>query len=448
MSFSLSPNRSSRATSFPKRQLARLPRLLALAATAGLAAAALAEKPAALTELSVTVKETYDSNVYGTEFNPTLAGLPEVADVESWVTVISPKAVLNLRSALGFADDSAVTAFNIGYAADYAFYHSASSETNQRHNFSQQLKTKSGAVTFALDNTFTYVDGKSTTPQYGLLNAYGSASSRERKEQFQDRAKLQLRYDADVWFVRAVANVLYYDLKTQFHQPTGTYVGYQNYIDRQDLNAGIDVGAKLNKNVSLWTGYRYGAQGQDNLPWSQVDSASKYSRLLVGVEGKLASWLKVDLQAGPDFRSFDNATATRGIAEKNHTWLYTEASATADLSANDSLVIAHKIWNFVSSTGVASYRDSTYGLTLRHKFSPALSGNLGFRILGSDYALPTVRKDWFYTYSAGLRYDFDKSWALTVDYARNEARNKLDHTAFPGRTYSQDLLTFGLRAAF
>jgi len=30
-----------------------------------------------------------------------LAGLPEVADVESWVTVISPKAVLNLRSALG-----------------------------------------------------------------------------------------------------------------------------------------------------------------------------------------------------------------------------------------------------------------------------------------------------------------------------------------------------------
>jgi len=448
MSFSLSPNRSSRATSSQQRPLARLPRLLALAATAGLATSALAEKPAALSELSVTVKETYDSNVYGTEFNPTLAGLPEVADVESWVTVISPKAVLNLRSALGLGDDSAVTAFNIGYAADYAFYHSASSETNQRHNFSQQLKTKSDAVTFSLDNTFTYVDGKSTTPQYGLLNAYGSASSRERKEQFQDRAKLQLRYDADAWFVRAVANVLYYDLKTQRHQPTGTYVGYQNYIDRQDLNAGIDVGAKLNKNVSLWTGYRYGAQGQDNLPWSQVDSASKYSRLLVGVEGKLASWLKVDLQAGPDFRSFDNATATRGIAEKNHTWLYTEASATADLSANDSLVLAHKIWNFVSSTGVASYRDSTYGLTLRHKFSPALSGNLGFRILGSDYALPTVRKDWFYTYSAGLRYDFDKNWALTVDYARNEARNKLDHTAFPGRTYSQDILTFGLRAAF
>ncbi len=448
MSFSLALNRSSRATSSQQRQLARLPRLLALAATAGLATSALAEKPAALTELSVTVKETYDSNVYGTEFNPTLAGLPEVADVESWVTVISPKAVLNLRSALGLGDNSAVTAFNIGYAADYAFYHSASSETNQRHNFSQQLKTKSDAVTFSLDNTFTYVDGKSTTPQYGLLNAYGSASSRERKEQFQDRAKLQLRYDADAWFVRAVANVLYYDLKTQLHQPTGTYVGYQNYIDRQDLNAGIDVGAKLNKNVSLWTGYRYGAQGQDDLPWSQVDSASKYSRLLVGVEGKLASWLKVDLQAGPDFRTFDNATATRGIAEKNHTWLYTEASATADLSANDSLVLAHKIWNFVSSTGVASYRDSTYGLTLRHKFSPALSGNLGFRILGSDYALPTVRKDWFYTYSAGLRYDVDKNWALTVDYARNEARNKLDHTAFPGRTYSQDILTFGLRAAF
>ena len=128
---------------------ARLPRLLALAATAGLAASVLAAKPAALTELSVTVKETYDSNVYGAEFNPTLAGLPEIAEVSSWVTVVSPKAVLNLRPFLGLGDNSAVTAFTLGYAADYAFYHSASSETNQRHNFSQQLKTKSGAVTFA-----------------------------------------------------------------------------------------------------------------------------------------------------------------------------------------------------------------------------------------------------------------------------------------------------------
>ncbi len=432
----------------PNGRPARLPRLLALAATVGFASSVFAAKPAALTELSVTVKETYDSNVYGAEVNPTLAGLPEIAEVSSWVTVVSPRATLNLRPVLGLGDDSAVTAFTLGYAADYAFYHSASSETNQRHNFSQQLKTKSGAVTFALDNTFTYVDGKSATAQYGLLNAYGTATSRERKEQFQDRAKLQLRYDADAWFVRAVAHVLYYDLQTRLHQPTGSLTGYQNYIDRQDLNAGVDVGAKLNKDVAVWAGYRYGAQGQDNLPWSQVDSASRYSRLLVGIEGKFAPWLKVDLQAGPDFRSFDNATATRGIAEKNHTWLYTEASVTAELSANDSLVLAHKIWNFVSSTGVASYRDSTYGLTLRHKFSPALSGHLGVRILGSDYALPTVRKDWFHTYSAGLRYDFDKAWALTVDYARNEARNKLDHAAFPGRTYAQDLLTFGLRAAF
>lgn len=430
------------------RRPARLPRLLALAATASLAASALAAKPAALAELSVTVKETHDSNVYGAELNPTLAGLPEIADVASWVTVVSPKAVLNLRSVLGLGDDSAVTAFTLGYAADYAFYHSASSETNQRHNFSQQFKTKSGAVTFALDNTFTYVDGKSAAAQYGLLNAYGTATSRERKEQFQDRAKLQLRYDADAWFVRAVAHVLYYDLQTRLHQPTGSLTGYQNYIDRQDLNAGIDVGAKLNRDVAVWAGYRYGAQGQDALPWSQVDSASTYSRLLVGVEGKLAPWLKVDLQAGPDFRTFDNTAATRGIAAKNHTWLYTEASVTAELSANDSLVLAHKLWHFVSSTGVASYRDSTYGLTYRHKFSPALSGHLGVRILGSDYALPTVRKDWFHTYSAGLRYDFDKQWALTIDYARNEARNKLDHAAFPGRTYEQDLLTVGLRAAF
>ena len=73
-----------------------------------LAASALAAKPAALAELAVTVKETHDANVYGAELNPTLAGLPEIADVASWVTIVSPKAVLNLRSVLGLGDGPAL----------------------------------------------------------------------------------------------------------------------------------------------------------------------------------------------------------------------------------------------------------------------------------------------------------------------------------------------------
>ena len=90
------------APSRPNR-LSRLPSFLALAAGAALAATTFAEKPAALTELSVTVKESYDSNVFGTERNPTLAGRPEIADVDSWVTSIGAHGASRRRIAPGRA---------------------------------------------------------------------------------------------------------------------------------------------------------------------------------------------------------------------------------------------------------------------------------------------------------------------------------------------------------
>jgi hypothetical protein len=442
------PKRSS-AKSAPNSSLFRLaPRLIALAASAGFTIASYAEKPDFLSELSITVKEAHDSSVFGTERNPALAGLPELANVSSWVTTVSPKVGFNLRPAFGLDKDSAISAFSFGYAGDYAFYHSATTETNQRHNFTQQLKGKSGGVSFALDNSFIYVDGKSATIQYGLTSAYGTASSRERKEQFQDRAKAILRFDNESpYFFRTVASVLYYDLKTQLRQPVGSYAGWQNYVDRQDLNIGADIGYKATKDVSLWAGYRYGKQKQAALPWSLVQNNSDYNRFLVGVEGKLAPWLKIDLQAGPDYRSYTDG-AHSGINGKNHTWLYTESSITADVSKTDSLTFTNKIWHWVSSTGVTAYRDSAYALAYKHKFSSAFSASLGVRALGSDYDLPATRKDWLYTYSAGLRYDFNKQVALTADYAHSNGENKLNAIAFPGREFSQDVLSLGLRYAY
>ncbi len=444
----LLPIRSSASTSSNSNPFRFVTGLLALAAGVSMASSAFAEKPAAFTELSVTVKEAYDSNVFGTERNPSLTSLPRIADLSSWVSTVSPKVGINLRPVFGLGQDSAISAFSVGYTGDYAFYHSSTTETNQRHNFTQQLKSKSGNVSFSLDNSLIYVDGKSATIQYGLTSAYGTASSRERKEQIQDRAKAVLRFDNESpYFFRAVATALYYDLKTQSRQPVGSYAGWQNYVDRQDLNIGADIGYKATKDVSLWAGYRYGAQKQAALPWSLVQNNSDYNRFLVGVEGKLAPWLKVDLQAGPDYRSYTDGVNS-GINGKNHTWLYTEGSITADLSKQDSLTFSNKIWHWVSSTGVTAYRDSAYALNYKHKFSAALSGSLGVRALGSDYDLPAVRKDWLYTYSAGLRYDFNKQYALTADYARTEGRSKLNDLTYPGRDYAQDLLSVGLRAAF
>lgn len=431
------------------RRAARLPRLLALAASVGLAAASFAEKPAALSELSLTVKETYDTNVFGTDYNAVLAGSPEIANIESWVTTVSPKVGVNLLPVFGLGKDSAFTALNLGYIGDYAFYHSATTETNQRHNFTQQIKTKSGDISFVLDNSFIFVDGKTTTPLYSTYSAYGTAGIRERRAQFQDRAKAVYRQDFDSVFVRCVGSLLYYDLQTQLHNPVGNYKGYQNFVDRHDLNAGLDFGEKITKDAALWVGYRVGQQVQDLLPWAgTVHNNNTYQRVLLGLEGKLAPWLKVDLQGGPDYRSYSDP-GHLGITGQHHTWFYTEGSITADVSKNDSIIFTNKIWQWVSSTSTAAYRDSTYTLTYKHKFFDALSGTIGGRALGSEYDLPTLRKDWLFGYSLGLRYDFTKQYALTLDYAHNAARNKFnDDVKYPGREFNQDLISLGLRAAF
>jgi len=422
---------------------------LSFFAAAGLASFAHAGEVKAnpLSELSLTLKESYDSNVFGTERNPTLAGLPEIADVASWVTTISPKVGLNLKSALDLAPDSPITALSLGYTGDYAFFHSASTETNQRHNLSQQLKSSSNDVSVSFDNSFIYVDGKEAAPQYNLYSCYGSASARERREQFQDRAKFVLRYDSATWFLRAVSTALIYDLKTVQHQAVASYTGWQNYVDRSDLNGGFDLGYKATKDLSLWAGYRYGEQKQSQLPWDLRHNDSNYHRTLIGAEGKLAQWLKLDLQVGPDFRTYRDADHL-GLNGKTHTWLYTEGSISADLSKDDTLVFTNKVWHWVSSTGIATYQDSTYALNYTHKFSAVFSGTAGVRVLGSNYDLPTTRKDWLDTYSVGLRYTFSKHVAVTGDYAYTHTRNQLSDTLYPGREYSQNVFSLGVRLTY
>ncbi len=423
---------------------------LAIAATLASAPLAIAEEQPAkpvLTELSLTVKEIYDSNVFGSEYN--LAGFDEVANVESWVTAVAPKATVNLLSAFGI-DGGSVSALDVGYAGVYSFYHSAPDESNQRHNFINSLKYKSGAWSASLDNTLTYVDGDTTTPHFSTSSAYGSASARERREQFQDRGKFEVRYDDELWFARAVGSLLYYDLRTEQHRAVAEYAGWQNYVDRSDANAGFDFGYKAAQTWALTTGYRYGSQFQDKLP-SDIrpdgkHSNSHYHRVLVGVEGKILPWLKVDLQAGPDFRSYEDS-AYIGINGDSHTWFYSDASLTATLGKNDTLTLSNKIWNFVSSTGVATYRDSTYSLGYKHKFNSALSATAGIRVLGSAYDAPTVRNDWLYTYSLGLQYTVNKHVSLTADYARTQADNRLDEALTPGREFNQDLITLGVRVA-
>ena len=132
------------------------------------------------------------------------------------------------------------------------------------------------------------------------MNAYATCAPREHREQFNDRGTVAFQYDCDKWFVRPTASLLYYDMMTKKIDVTG----YQNYASRYDINGGPDFGYRVEPQMAVTLGYRYGHQYQEQFGFSPYSSPSDYQRVLVGIEGKPWKWLEMKLQGGPDFRSY------------------------------------------------------------------------------------------------------------------------------------------------
>ena len=407
--------------------------------------AAIPSKQAAwLTGVSVGIKESYDDNVFlgGADkpFLPAKYTVPggsvaALKNVDSFVTTLSPRLGVNVAPLLG--DQTMLQVLSLVYSPDFVTYHDASSESYNAQRLAATISGSRDAFSFKLENGFTYIDGSEFGPTYpGAFNsALATSAVRERRDQIQDRSTVVLRYDQDSWFVRPTGSLLDYDLRTT--QLAGI-TGYQNYVDRYDVNGGADLGYKLDHDLAVTLGYRIGAQYQETFstaidPFGQT-SSSDYQRLLMGVEGKLTSWLDVKVQAGPDFRSYTDAAP---VNNHNPTRYYGEGALIATPTKNDTLSLNYRQWQWVSSTGKVPYFDSLYDLTYRRKLSETWSGNLGAGVRTFDYtsgeslsgtatkpvASTNLRNDWLYTLTAGLRYVFSDNVSADLCYSIDLARN-------------------------
>ena len=399
------------------------------------AAAVPFKKPAWLTDCSVGVKEGYDDNVYlsGAEQSFLPAPLPTppagsvmaLNNLPSWVTTISPKFGVDLAPVLG--DRKQLQALTLAYTPDIAIYHQQTEESYQAHRFVFGLKEKQDAFSATVDNNFSYVHGSDIAPFYpgAFLSAYGIAAPRERREQIQDRATVNLRYDLGRWFVRPTAALLYYDLMTTLTNATG----YQNFCDRYDVNGGLDVGYAIVPPVAATVGYRYGHQYQQQFTFSPYSSPSDYHRVLLGLEGTPWKWLTVKLQGGPDFRSYPDDTPTHitPVDERHPVTYYGEANLTATLSKRDKLTFKYKQFQWVSSTGKVPYFDSCYDLSYHRDQTKHWGLDLGAKILTADYNsgnLPACRRfDAQYSVSGALTYTFTSHLTVQAGYNLDIGRN-------------------------
>ena len=158
-------------------------------------------------------------------------------------------------------------------------------EDNLRNTLTLEVRGKNGPWSLSIDNPLLYVDGSKEDQFFNTYNNLGYAATRERRNQIQERNTSFLRYDAPDWFVRAVDSAAYYNLLIDEHNPVAAYKGYANWVNRDDINTGVDIGYKPTPDFCFVAGWRIGQQTQARLYYSLVDNDNTYNRALFGFEG-------------------------------------------------------------------------------------------------------------------------------------------------------------------
>jgi hypothetical protein len=464
-----------RKSKLHKMQCARAVSLAGLIIFAGMAQGQeLLTKPAWLPQLSLGAGESYDDNIFGVSGH----GMPPQ---EAWITKISPGIGVDFAPLLGA--QSPFQTLLVNYTPDFFIFalprnkapYDEPSQSYEAHKFGTVLKGMTGDFSFSVDNSFLYNAGNKTAPTYALnqtgaageLDKYrsyfASATDRERLNQIDDRNTTILQYDVDNFFIRGAESLLYYNMDTIWRNNAAGkgYVGYQNYVDRSDVNGGLDLGYKVVTNVAVTLGYRYGSQYQQQFPTSITTdshySSSAYQRALLGLEGQPRRWLDVKLAGGPDFRDYNPNTP---VTDFHPIKYYGEAAIKATIVTGQSLTFNYKQWNWLSPVGFVPEFDSSYALAYHWSATSRLGFDLVGKIQEVDYTdsddfagtAPSLRDDRMYMISPSVTYAFTPQLSASLSYTYNAANNELytlpaaDQASY--RNYIDNVVFLGLLYKF
>ena len=442
--------------------LAILCRRSASSAVALLAASVSAADTHPAWNVDLTLKETYDNNVYIQDTTPLPANVTAAANAglhavtplkSSFVTTIIPRLGLSYQPCEVFG----MTAL---YAPEIALYSSAEDEDYAAHKVTLNFTGKIKDITWELLNSPTFIQGTAVGPTFARPDdcpAIGGIPLRDRREQFVFRNTFRVKVPFGSWFFRPTATSYYHDFLTEQRLNTDPAYSYENYLDRQDVNGGVDVGYDVGRKTYLVVGYRYGRQDQfigpnaANTAFTDSPYDSSYHRILVGIEGSPVSWLKIAALGGPEIRSW--ADGTPAGFDRNRQLYWVDASATLMPDKNDSIVVMFRRFEQPAFSSQSVYEDITYGATWKHKFNDHWMANAGFQLYIGDWQEPVNRNDWIYTPGAGLSYTYNQHLSAELSWSYDLIDSKVS-TSAPGasfadsREYSRNMASVALKYTF
>lgn len=419
-----------------------------LLTTAGwLAPGALAASTNLTYQAELSLKETFDSNVYLQDHEPSPA-VPGAARPfqESWVTTVTPRVALDWRPMTEFG-------LNASYAPEVVTYHDEPSESHVTHRVGLTFSGTVRDIRWEQFNTFTWIDGSTEGLTFGIVDpvsgkpvgapAIGGIPLRDRREAIIYRNGFGAFHPRGRFFFRPRFSTYVHDFRTTVRDPR-QYPFYQNYVDRNDLNVGIDFGYRIAREVHAVLGYWFGYQMEPSLPGARVDYSNHYHRMAGGIEGRLTRWFKINLNLGPAYHDFDHRTPPN--FDGHQVLLYVDSSAVLTPTRRDTLTFTVKQFMQPAFGTPSAYEDITYDTLWRHQFCDHAAFKAGFRIYAGDWLHPVQRDDWIYTPSAGLDLTLHRRLSLALTYSYDWVESRIPHTN--GREFTRHLGSLGLRYTF
>jgi hypothetical protein len=382
---------------------------------------------------SFALKESYDDNVF-------LQGVGPNANRGSFVTTAIPSIGIGYKASPAFGA-------TISYTPEINYFTSDTGEDSVSHRAGVKLGGTVESTVWEVAENFTAIEGSDLGPTYlqpGGAPAGGGPAVRDRRDALIERGLARVKQSFGDWFVRPVVEGYLHDFETQ-HKTTA---GYQNFVNRTDLNGGVDAGWTGIKDTALFAGYRYGVQTEDQL-FPNINATyynNHYNRFLVGVEGNPWDWIKLTASLGPEIRQYDGIVAA-GF-DRNQVYCYIDTTATITVTKKDTVTLLAKSFEQPGFSGRSAYLDTTLDLAWRHKLTDKLTVGAGVHGYNTDIINPSaVRNDWILTSSGVVSYAFTKQLSTELSYLYDSAMNE-EAAYYPGREYSRQCVSLGVKYSF
>jgi hypothetical protein len=393
---------------------------------------------------AVSAKTGYDGNVL-------LQDVGDQAGRESWV---------NSVGALVSATYQPNPLFKalISYAPDFTIYAGESTENHVTHRGMLNLSGGSDDITWESLNSVMRIDGDDQGPRFTLndgteaaeaaeIPAIGGVPIRDRRDAAIFRNSFKLTRTFGKGFVRPLASFYHHNFMTEQHRRDGSepgFLGYENYVDRQEINGGFDIGYEAWTQTWLIAGVRVGHQKQYELLGKSSPYGNDYYRILAGVEGTPVEWLKLNVLAGPDFRDFEDATPNGFNSDSNYYFI--DATATIMPTKVDTISLSAKRFLQPSYTSHSMYEDIVYEATYKRQFDKRFAAGVGFKAYHADWRPPTPRDEWIFTPSLSLGYTHSAKLSAELAYSYDWAYSQVPGTTT--REYTRHLMWLGLKHVF